>query len=124
MAVHRISKQALDVLLGGVLEREETCVIKFYSNTCHLCHNLQPHFEELAGTEDYANLHFFAFNIEDDPTVAKRLKFQGVPTISIVKTGSRTPHVRVLGEPEDPDKHTWYTVGDIKKFLAKEDTNV
>jgi thiol-disulfide isomerase/thioredoxin len=120
MPVDRLSRVALKKILGGQLKEEVTCVIKFYSNECPLCHNLKEYYEELAENPDYAGLHFFAFNIGDYPQVEKQLQFYGVPTISLVKTGGRSPKIRVLGDPEAPNEKTWYRVKDIKDFIDKE----
>ena len=48
MSVERLTKRALQKILAGVVNEEATCVIKFYSNTCHFCHNLQPIYEEIS----------------------------------------------------------------------------
>jgi len=120
MPVQRLSKEALQKILRGHVKEETTCVIKFYSNTCHLCHNLQEYYQDLADDGDYSDLHFFAFNIDDYPRAERLLNFNGVPTISLVKTGGTKPKVRVLPDPEEPNDLTWYKTSEIKQFIEKE----
>jgi hypothetical protein len=85
-----------------------------------LCHNLKEYFEDIAGTTEYSDLHFFAFNVEDYPAIERQLNFNGVPTISLIKTGASKPKIRILPEPDKPNEETWYQVKDIKKFIEKE----
>jgi len=118
MAVKRISKRALQKLLSGDVKESATCVIKFYSNGCHYCRKLKDIFEEVA--EEHEDIVFFAFNIADYPSVQKVLDFNGVPTISLIRTGTTTPRIRLMGEPERPDKKTWYRQGEIQRFIEKE----
>jgi len=118
MSVERLTKRALQKILAGVVNEEATCVIKFYSNTCHFCHNLQPIYEEVS--ENYEDIHFFAFNIGDYPPVQKIMKFSGVPTITMVKAGTHQPKIRLINEPQKPNKKTWYVQKDIEQFIEKE----
>lgn len=118
MSVERISKRALQKILGGNVKEPSTCVIKFYSNSCHYCKELKDIFEEAA--EEYEDILFFAFNIADYPQVQKVMKFKGVPTISLIKTGTTTPRIRVIGEPAKPHRKTWYRLEDIQEFIKKE----
>ena len=118
MNVERLSKGALQKILSGKVQESATCVIKFYSNTCPICKNLKPEFEEIA--DSYKDVHFFAFNIDDYPSVEKVLSFRGVPTISLLKVGQRNPKIRVLKDPETPDADTWYSLSDIRDFIEKE----
>lgn len=120
MKVQRLTKTALDNLLTGNITQAATCVVKFYSNNCHLCHNLKEYYEELAEAREYENLHFFAFNVDDHPEVERQLKFDGVPTISVIKSGIAKPTVQILEEPSQPSEHTWYKIRDIKKFIERE----
>ena len=120
MAIDRLSKRALQKLLSGQVKEAATCIIKFYSNTCPLCHELSDSYKDLAEEEDYSELHFFAFNIGDYPQVEKIIGFSGVPTITVIKTGIKKPNIRVLKDPEKPHMNTWYHVDDIKDFIEKE----
>ena len=57
--IERLSKGALLKILSGNVLEDGTCVIKFYSNTCHLCHALKDIYEEVAN--DYDNIYFFMY---------------------------------------------------------------
>tara|TARA_Y100000034_G_C6835009_1_gene377262 strand:+ start:158 stop:523 length:366 start_codon:yes stop_codon:yes gene_type:complete len=120
MPIERLSKRALQKLLSGQVRESATCIIKFYSNSCHLCHELSESYKDLAEKEEYSDFHFFAFNISDYPQSEKILGFEGVPTITLVKTGVSKPKIRVLKDPEEPHKKMWYHLNDIENFLKKE----
>ena len=116
--IQRLSKKALQQILSGQIKEEATCVVKFYANKCPYCHSLSESYKELA--DEYSDLHFFAFNIQDYPQVEKVVGFDGVPTVTLVKTGGNRPKIRVLKDPEKPNKETWYHIKDIKEFIKKE----
>jgi thiol-disulfide isomerase/thioredoxin len=122
MSVSRLSSEALEKILSGKVKEDSVCVIKFYSNDCHLCHNLQDYYVDIASDEKYSDVHFFAFNIEDNQAIEKKLKFNGVPTISMVKTyvSDMKPRIRVLSDPPDPQEKTWYTSKYIRDFIERE----
>ncbi len=121
MAVTRISREALDNVLRGDIKENTTFVLKFYSNGCHLCHNLKHYFVDVSNKEEYKDLHFFAYNIDDYPELEDRLRFKGVPTIFVVNThiSNRRPKLHLLPEPDDPNDKTWYRVSDICNFLDR-----
>jgi thioredoxin-like negative regulator of GroEL len=118
MSVDRLSKKALQKILSGKIKEPAICVVKFYSNSCDLCHNLKDEYEEIA--TQYEDVYFFAFNLQDYPTAEKVLGFEGVPTISLIKTGGYKPKIRVLKDPEKPYENMWYDPKDIIEFIEKE----
>ncbi len=122
MAVKRISDKTLQKILSGEVKENSTCVLKFYSNDCHLCHALSDYYNDLSNDEKYKDLHFLACNVADCPDIEKKLKFNGVPTIFVVHSnvGNRRPTLRLLPEPENPNSKTWYKISDIKRFINKE----
>ena len=122
MSVSRLSVNAVDKILAGKVKEDSTCVIKFYSNNCHLCHNLQDYYVDIANDEKYSDVHFFAFNIDDNEAIEKKLKFNGVPTISMIKTYASDvkPRIRVLQDPDEPQEKTWYTSRYIRDFIERE----
>ena len=122
MSVSRLSPEALNKILTGKVKEDATCVIKFYSNDCHLCQNLHDYYISISQEEQYSDVLFFAFNIDDNQKIEKKLKFNGVPTISMIKTfsGETKPRIRVLPDPTEPQPETWYTVKYIKDFIERE----
>tara|TARA_R100000008_G_scaffold74604_1_gene53496 strand:- start:98 stop:469 length:372 start_codon:yes stop_codon:yes gene_type:complete len=122
MSVSRISRDALDKILNGDISEPATCVVKFYMNTCPMCKNLSTYYHDIATNEKYSDLHFFAFNMQDDPDLEQKLKFNGVPTISLIKVSGKDmiPRVKIMPEPDPPNDHTWYTSRDIQQFIEKE----
>ena len=117
MIVKRISSTALHKLINGKTAGPQTCIIKFYSSSCPLYHNLQEYFENIAS--EYEDIHFFAFNIADEPNIEKRLKFTGVPSICMVKTRPPKYQINIIEDPENPHKKTWFRVSDIKTFIER-----
>ena len=116
--INRLSKRALQKILGGQVREEATCVVKFYSNNCHYCHALKDEYETIADNNE--GIEFYAFNIDDYPQVQKVMNFRGVPTISLIKTGTTAPKIRVIKDPEPPNKKTYYTSSYIQTFIDKE----
>tara|TARA_Y100000034_G_scaffold133009_1_gene197434 strand:- start:348 stop:716 length:369 start_codon:yes stop_codon:yes gene_type:complete len=117
--VKRLSLSALKKIMAGETVRPTTCIIKFYSNNCDYCHNLHEYYEDIASS--YEDINFFAFNVEDYPTIESELNFRGVPTIFSVKIGESqtSPAIRMLEDPTRPNKHTWYHANSIKSFIEK-----
>ena len=111
---------SLQRLVGGKIKEKATCIIKFYSNGCHYCHNLKDYYEDISNEEEYSDMHFFAFNVDDYPQIEKQLNLNGVPSIFIVKTGGKKVKFRSLQEPEEPNDKTWYRTKDIKDFINRE----
>ena len=122
MSIQRLNLKALERILTGKVNEDATCVVKFYSNGCHLCHSLQEYYATISESEEFSDVHFFAFNVDDHPSIEKRLKFDGVPTISVIRTkkGPSRPTVRIMPEPDRPNQKTWYRVSEIKKFIERE----
>ena len=89
-----------------------------------MCHSLKDYFVDISNKEQYKDLYFFAYNIDDYPEIEKKLKFKGVPTIFVVHAniGDRVPRMRLLPEPADPNDKTWYKTSDICNFIDKETT--
>jgi hypothetical protein len=117
--VERISLTGLNKILDGQTIGVRTCVVKFYSNNCDYCHNLQGYFKDISEIKNYENMHFFAFNIADGPRITKRLKLSGVPTICLIKTKPPKSQIIILDEPEQPHEHTWYRSKEIQDFIER-----
>ena len=116
MSISRISRPALSRILKNELKTPISCFIKFYSNSCPFCVNLKPFFHDVADKYQNEQNHFYAFNIADDPSVAKKLKFKGVPTIVYISTG-QSPKVNVLKDPKEADEDLYYHPEDILEFV-------
>ena len=123
MPVKRISTEGLEKLLSNQVYVPATSIIKVYSNDCHLCHNLQEYYANIAdayGEEE--GVYFFAYNLNDDPSIEKKLNFFGTPTILSVKStpnGGKKAKVNVLADPDPPQKETWYKASEIRDFIEK-----
>ena len=115
--VTRLSKRALQKILSGQVKEPPKCIIKFYNSRCHLCHALKPIYDILS--DEFKDINFFAFNVEDYPEIDKILDFEGVPSILMVESGSSNPRRKFINEPVDPDRKTWYTGNNIRNFLRE-----
>jgi len=119
--IERLSRGALQRIISGRLKKEHMpafFVIKFYSNGCHYCHALHDDYVEMANQHD--DVIFFAFNIDDDPSIQNVLDFKGVPTICTVYMDTRRPRIRFIPEPKKPHKEKWYYAKDIDSFITQE----
>ena len=65
MKVQRISEQSLRQILDGKT-KDAVSIIKFYSLGCDFCHALSEYYTGLAKEEKYADVNFFAYNIDED----------------------------------------------------------
>tara|TARA_Y100000310_G_C20519426_1_gene732907 strand:- start:514 stop:879 length:366 start_codon:yes stop_codon:yes gene_type:complete len=117
MTVKRISAKSLNDILNGNTTKPVTCMIKVYSNECNYCHNLKEYFEDIA--QKYKDIYFYAFNIADDLGLENRLGFNGIPTIIKVQADPPNAKVNILGDPDRPNKLTWYRSKDIKNFIEE-----
>ena len=121
MPVSRISKDAIKKMMKGrVNVNDETlCVIKFYSNGCHLCHALSSYYLDIC--EEYKDVLFYAFNVDDDDEIPIKLELNGVPSISMfkIKRGQKAKILN-LPHPDRPNNETWFTTKQIKNFIDKE----
>ena len=119
--VERIGIETLKRLKRGQMVKNATCIVKFYSQECHLCHALKDYYTEVASSyeDKNENLFFFAFNVDDvDGGIEKLIKINGVPTIASFKGGpNRNVKINILDDPEKPNEKTWYYVKDIRKFI-------
>ena len=115
--VTRINKRSLQKILSGQVKSPTKCVIKFYSTNCHYCHALKPSYESVS--DEYSQINFFAFNVTDYPEIENVLGFEGVPTIMMIESGKENPVRKMIEEPVDPDKKTWYTKDNIRDFIRE-----
>jgi len=88
-----------------------------------MCHNLKEYYIDIADDEKYTDLHFFAFNVDGERNIDRRLDFDGTPSIGLIKVhpqNKRKPKIRILKDPEKPNPETWFTTKDIRQFIEKE----
>mgnify|MGYP003119541589 CR=1 FL=1 len=119
MSVERINYIALKKIASGQVKQDTTCVIKFYSNGCDMCHNLKQYYEDISNNEEYENIRFFALNVDRIVGLEEEFGFYGVPSIMLVNTYKRRkiPKIKILADPHEPNPQTFYKVKDIKNFI-------
>ena len=116
--VSRISKGALQKLLSGKVKEPFVAVVKIYGNNCHYCHSLKDQYSALS--DKFDDVLFFAFNIADYLEIENILNFTGIPTICFIQNDGKSPRIRIMPEPDNPHKKTWYTTKGIEDFINKE----
>ena len=125
MTVKRLSDEALDKILHNQVFRPVNIVIKFYTNTCPMCHALQEYYEDIATSfSEDKETYFFAYNVSEDTSIEKMLNFNGVPTIAIVKPDPNMPKqklskFKIMPDPESPHEKTWYRSKEIRDFIER-----
>jgi len=123
----RLNLVALKKLISGNVSDRHLCVVKFYSDTCHLCHKLSPTYFNIANNYVNDDIYFFAFNTIDgkvDPaldSIEDLVPIKGVPSFIKFYTGDKKIKLSVLEEPENPDENTWYTAEEIIAFINKKE---
>ena len=117
MPVERLNLKSLEKIFKNNIGEKTTCVVKFYSNQCRFCHALSDEYRKISNS--FENVYFFVYNINDGPSIDHLIQINGVPTISVVKTGQR-PYVSLLDDPETPHDEMWYYPQDIINFIQKE----
>ena len=117
MPVSRINRRNLEQILGGKVDGEHEVVIKLYGSNCHLCHALKPRFVDIS--DEYEDIHFYAFNMEEGEGLEKKYGFSGVPSICHVRTGGLRPRIRFMDDPKKPHKETWFDPTAIRMFIDK-----
>ena len=117
MTIQRLSNKAFEQIMAGHTKEPVSCVVKFYSNTCHLCRALKGPYEEIAGS--FKDVHFFAFNADEYPSL-ESMGVRGVPSIAFIRTG-QIPRIEVLEDPspESAHKEMWYHPQDIVDFIER-----
>jgi len=109
--MQKMSLKKLEALLAG----GERALLFLKSDSCHLCHQLEPIIGSLE--EVYINdIKFFMCSEEDEEVAAVfGEKINGVPSFVLFKTD----HHLVVPDPAEPDPDTWYTREYMEKFLKE-----
>jgi thiol-disulfide isomerase/thioredoxin len=115
MPVSRINRKNLDQILNGQVPTNHEVVIKLYGSNCHLCHALKPEFVDIS--DEYDDILFYAFNMDEGQGLEKKWGFSGVPSICYVHTGGLRPRVRFMEDPAKPHKEMWFHPTGIRKFI-------
>tara|TARA_R110000824_G_scaffold116244_2_gene267613 strand:+ start:2169 stop:2525 length:357 start_codon:yes stop_codon:yes gene_type:complete len=98
-----------------VVERQ-TCMIKFYSESCPLCVHLAPVYQEIANEmKDLGRkISFYKIDVDKDKNISDRLDFEGVPTLFLFHDGRYSEVPYPYDNPEDL---TGYRKADIIEHI-------
>jgi thioredoxin 1 len=109
--VHRIFLSNFKKL---ILDSEKPWLVKFTSDTCHLCQGLKPVFEKVATAFD-GQVNFGNVNTRVERKLAEIFIEDGVPTLYYFDTDGT--HFEVQW-PDDPDPESGYSFLHLSSFLA------
>ena len=108
----KIKSATLNNFEGEILESSRPCVVKFSNEGCHLCVNLEPVCERLAG--DYGDRYkFYDVNTFEEKKLTEIFSDEGVPTIYVFRDGNATE----IPYPKSPDEKTGYSEQYLRDYL-------
>ena len=103
MKVYVLKEDYFDRVIDGA---PSPCVVKFTSSGCHLCHELQPIFKEVA-KKYYKKFIFFNVDCDEEEELRQEFSDDGVPTIRVYNKNPREgleipyPHNAASGYGEE-----------------------
>ena len=103
-----------------VMESDKPVVLKFTTNSCHLCKGFKPIFERVA--EEYSDKFKFGnVNTVTQQNLVKFFVVDGVPEVYIVnpKEEDAAKRAHLMKYPEKPDERTGFSEAYFKKQLDK-----
>lgn len=62
-----------------VIHTKRYVIIDFYASWCGPCKMLSPILDKIS--DEYKNINFYKVNIDLEPTLAKKLNIQSIPTV-------------------------------------------
>jgi|7_EtaG_2_1085326.scaffolds.fasta_scaffold00051_5 thiol-disulfide isomerase/thioredoxin len=108
-------------IINGEINKNLTFVIKFYTNSCPKCKELSPSYKNVASDYETDEFLFCIYNSADaDDKCRDRYKnigVQGVPSLLMVKTGTKPPKMLLLGAKKKPHPRSYYNIVDIESFV-------
>ena len=104
----------------NVIGKRQTCIVKFYSEGCHLCVNLAPLYEKLSSRyED--KVIFYKVSTVDETELSDIFKMDGVPTIYFFHDGR---YGEIPYPYDDPDESTGYKEAGLVEYIEERVGNV
>ena len=70
-----------------VYDTDGVCLVAFSRKTCHVCKEVMPMLEELAGQNTDPEIRFCHVDAEDEQALFKRFPLKGVPSILFFRDG-------------------------------------
>jgi len=101
-----------DDKLESLKKTPRPMALLFSSTGCHLCIGLKPVYKAVMPFYD-GQFDFGIANIDMCPEIKEKFIEEGVPTICILFDEV----AYYIPEPDEPEKHTWYSADYIKKQL-------
>jgi|19_taG_2_1085344.scaffolds.fasta_scaffold120013_2 thioredoxin 1 len=109
MKVYKIQEKDFE---NKVIKSKIPTVVKFGSDSCHLCVALKPVFKEVAQIYS-GQFKFYAVDTSECPDLQETYIENGIPTIYIFF--NERPHL--IPDPTEPDDDCWFGKNYIIKHL-------
>mgnify|MGYP003666202860 CR=1 FL=1 len=87
--VTRIDNKSLKMILDGKITSNHSVIIKMYAPHCQYCHNLTSYYKDLSN--EYENVQFMAFNMDDGDENMDFLEFQPFSTLKPTVKERKSP---------------------------------
>ena len=116
----RINRTDLEKIMDGGVDEKHSVMIKFYSQTCHMCHALAPIYMRVS--DKHEDVLFYVYNMLEDQAsdiIEAKYGLDGVPSLCFVRTGGEHTKIKMMPNPEKPDNDTWYYEDDINEFIER-----
>ena len=79
--------------------------------------DLKNDYEQISN--QFEDILFFAFNIDDHEDIDNILPINGVPSVCLINTGAHK-NIVTLEDPESPNEETWFERQYIENFIDRE----
>ena len=116
----RINKADLEQIMDGGVDEKHSVMIKFYSQTCYLCHALAPVYMRVS--DQHEDVIFYVYNMAESDAgdiIEAKYGLDGVPSLCFVRTNGEETKIKLMPNPETPDDKTWYYEQDIHEFIER-----
>ena len=104
----------------NVIGKKQTCVVKFYSDSCYLCVNLAPLYDKLS-LKYKDRVLFYKVNTVEETELTDIFKMDGVPTLYFFYNGK---YGEIPYPYDDPDESTGYKKTGIVEYIDERLKNV
>ena len=116
----RINREDLEKIMDGGVAEKHSVMIKFYSQTCFMCHALAPIYMRIS--DKHEDVLFYVYNMLEDAAgeiIEAKYGLDGVPSLCLVRTDGEHTKIKMMPNPQEPDKETWYYEDDIDDFIER-----
>ena len=110
---NKVKKLFLSNFRSAILSSDVPWLVKFTSDTCPLCHGLEPVFDQLS-LAFQNRVNFGNVNTRVEKKLAETFAKEGVPTLYYFKN----KEVKELEWPSDPNPESGYSFEHLAQYLV------